>query len=43
MHAGHRGRKRLLVDIILVLILLALLGLGGWFVIRAASGGGRKH
>jgi len=30
-----------LVEIILVLVLLALAGLGGWFVIRAA--GGRRH
>jgi hypothetical protein len=27
-----------LVDVILVVLLLALAGLGGWFVIRALSG-----
>jgi hypothetical protein len=27
-----------LVEIILVIVLLALAGLGGWFVIRAAGG-----
>jgi hypothetical protein len=31
-------RMRVLGNIILVLVLLGLLGLGGWFVIRALGG-----
>lgn len=30
--------QRVLVKLILVLLLLGLVGLGGWFVIRAAGG-----
>jgi len=30
--------RRVLVNAILVIVLLALVGLGGWFVVRALSG-----
>jgi hypothetical protein len=30
--------RRVVVNVILVVVLLALVGLGGWFVIRAVSG-----
>jgi hypothetical protein len=30
--------RRVVVKVILVVVLLALVGLGGWFVIRAVSG-----
>jgi hypothetical protein len=38
----HNGDERsVLVQVILILVLLALAGLGGWFVFRAVGGRGR--
>jgi hypothetical protein len=33
-----KGDARVVVQIILVIVLLALAGLGGWFVVRALGG-----
>jgi hypothetical protein len=38
---GKRRVRRVVVKVILVLVLLALVGLGGWFVVGAARG--RRH